>query len=1228
MSKEPKKFVGLHSHSTFSIGDAIGMPQDHIDFARENGMDAIALTDHGNMNGYSHQYFYRQKLKKQGIDFKAIPGIEAYFVDSLSRWRELYDEDREKKRLQKAAAKGDTQAAEELRRKAELLGDPYAETKEQMDEDMAGGTVVENEEESKSNKYKDPIKQRNHLVLLPKNNEGLKALFRIVTESYINGFYRYPRIDLDLLKQHSKGNIIALTACIAGVPARKVFDHQTEPDWEKWGPTEENFEKIQKDLKEMTDQFKWALGDENFYLEIQFNALGAQHLVNQHLIECSSRTSTPLVCTVDAHYSHPDHWKEREIYKMMAWSSRGQEMDKSKLPQKIDELKCELYPKNAEQVWKSYRRYTEGKGWDFYDDDVVREAIERSWTIAHEQIDSIEPDTSVKLPVIGTMVDDTSMDAIAKKYGDELTEDEIAFQELKRQAIAGIKRRGFDTNQEYIDRLKHELKVVKHLGFSKYFLTYSKIMEIVSDHMLIGNARGSAGGSLLSYVLNVTQLDPIKHGLLFERFLTRFKKGFPDIDSDFADREKAVNLITQHFGEENVIPISNFNQLQLRSLIKDLCRLNGVPFDEVNKYTKKIEAEALSEAKKVAGFDAQQWTLTFDEAEDKSQTFRELMELYPDLETHIKVLFKQMRNVSRHAGGVIITEKPEDHMPIIKSGGVLQTPWQEGLNFRHLEGFGLLKFDILGLGTLRMFENCIKRILKRQGIKYPTFRQVQEWFYENLHPDNNQLDDMEVYKNVYWEGNWAGVFQFVQPPVQKFVKKMKPESILDIATATSIFRPGPLGIGADKLFLKNRKNPDGIVYKHPMLDEVLAPTCGLIVFQEQLQLIYHKLAGVPLEETDGIRKALLKKDKSNKKEQAKYLRQLREEFANRCLEVNDISKNISYDIFDEMMKFVAYSFNKSHATAYAITSYQCAWLLTHYTDEWVASYIDYCATEKGKVTGKESPLSVALGEAKGLGYKIGKPDINSSEIDYQVKDKVLVPSFQALKHVGLPALREIDQFRPYQSIEDLLWNADETWRHSKFNKRAMSTLVKLEAFNSMGLVGPDKPLKNYRQLYHVLVDNADKIKRACARKKAPRPPEVLQTLIEEAQTLEDWSVDDKITHSQNLSGTVDISLILTDEIRSYLESQGIGSVDEWQFDNQVLWCVVKHSKVAKTRKGKPYLRMKVYGESGQEQGCFVWGYKPERHGSVPNNTLIIGKFKKSDFGLSTFFASIDVLERK
>jgi DNA-directed DNA polymerase III PolC len=1218
--------------------DGIGMPQDHIDFAIENGMDALALTDHGNMNGYSHQFFHAKRLKAKGVNFKAIAGIEAYFIDSLEKWTENYQTDKNVKQVakdKKAALKNKIESTPED--ELLLIGDPFAETKNDLvDEETTGATAVENEEETKASKFSDPLKQRNHLVLIPKNREGLAALFKMVSESYTKGFYRYPRVDLDMLKKYSNGNIIAASACIGGRLAKTVFDNQTEPDWEKYGPNDVNFEKIQQELKVVIDGFKWALGEENYYLELQWNSLGAQHLVNMHLIEASKRTNTKLISTADAHYSRPEHWKEREIYKMMGWASKGKEMDASKLPEKIEQLKCELYPKNAEQMWASYKTYTNGKEWKFYDDQLVADSIERTWNIAHEQIGDTSLDTSVKLPSITRLVEKINLGKIEEKLTElkkessnkePYTEDDIAFQELKNQCIVGLKTRKFADNQEYIDRLKYELKVIKHLKFSKYFLTYSKVMTTVSKQMLTGVGRGSAAGSLVSYVLGITQVDPIKYNLLFERFLTPHKKGFPDIDSDSGDRDKAVKIIAETFSEENVIPISNFNQLQLRSLIKDLSRLNGVPFDEINKYTKNIENEAKSEAKKTPGFDAQQWVLTYDEAERNSPSFRDLMEKYPNLEHSIKILFRQMRNVSRHAGGIVITENPDEHMPLIMSGGVVQTPWQEGLNFRHLEGFGLLKFDILGLGTLRMFENCIRRILKKQGVKYPTFNQVNKWFYDNLHPDNNNMDDLKVYKNVYWEGNWAGIFQFVQPPVQKFIMKMKPESIVDIATATSIYRPGPLGIGADKMYLKNRANPSKIVYKDPLLKEVLGETCGLVIFQEQLQLIYHKLAGVPLDRTDDVRKAFTKKDISNKEESQKYIKKMREEFASLCLEKNSIEKTASYQIFDEIEKFVSYSFNRSHAVSYAITSYQCAWLSTYFKDEWVATYIDYCATEKGKTSGRESPISIALGESKGLGYKIGKPDINESEAEYQVKDNVLVPSFRALKNVGMPALKEITDYRPYKNLEDLLWNADESWRHSKFNKKAMSTLVKLEAFKSMDLVGEGKTFDNYRQLHHVLVDKADDIKRACTRKKDPRPTEILQNLIVEAKTMPDWTLEERIQHSQELSGSVDINMIVTADVREYLDTQEIGSIDEWNDEESWYWCIVKNTKVAQTKTGKPYLRMSIYGESGQERGCFIWGYNPNKDKVMNNNTLVIAKFKNSDFGLSTFFSKLEVLER-
>lgn len=303
---------------------------------------------------------------------------------------------------------------------------------------------------------------------------------------------------------------------------------------------------------------------------------------------------------------------------------------------------------------------------------------------------------------------------------------------------------------------------------------------------------------------------------------------YPDIDSDFADRDKATKLLSEFFGEENVVPVSLFSQLQLKSLIKDVAKLHNLPFDEINSSTGKIEGEVLVVKKQEDGFDRATWDLTFEEAMLYSPTFQELMEKHPEFETTIKVLFKQMRNVGRHAGGVIITDNSREAMPMIKSGGELQTPWPEGVNYRHLEEFGLLKFDILGLGTLRMFENCTRRILRKQGVKNPTFKEVKQWFWDNLHPDNNPMDDMNVYKHVFWDGNYHSVFQFINDQTQGFMKQMKPKSILDIAAATSIFRPGPLSAGVDKLFLKNRSNPDRVVYKHPMLKEVFQETAGCL----------------------------------------------------------------------------------------------------------------------------------------------------------------------------------------------------------------------------------------------------------------------------------------------------------------------------------------------------------------------------------------------------------------
>lgn len=384
---------------------------------------------------------------------------------------------------------------------------------------------------------------------------------------------------------------------------------------------------------------------------------------------------------------------------------------------------------------------------------------------------------------------------------------------------------------------------------------------------------------------------------------------------DFSDREEAIALIAEYFGEDNVIPVSNFAQLKLASLCKDLARLWNLPAEEVNEYTSKIFKEALAKAKEEPGFDLTQWELTLEEAEEKSPSYREFvkrMEEYPEFSKALEILFKQQRTVSRHAGGVIITDDAVHNMPLIKAKNSLQTPWSEGLNGRYLEELGFLKFDILVLGTLRMFEKCIEKILINHfNIPNPTFKQIQEFYNEHLHPDNNNFDDQEVYKSVFWNKQYASIFQFVKPNTQNFMKRMKPTCLTDIAVATSIFRPGPLGLDADKLYLKNRENRKLVQYVHPAVEEVLSPTEGLMIFQEQMQLIVNKLAGWNLEDTDPIRKNFTKKNKDKKEEQEREREELRKKFVDGCVKTSGITEEQAQIVWNDFEKWTAYGFNKS-----------------------------------------------------------------------------------------------------------------------------------------------------------------------------------------------------------------------------------------------------------------------------------------------------------------------------
>ncbi len=456
MRKTPKiKFVGLHAHSVAgSPFDGLGYPEEHFEFAYGNGMDAMAITEHGNANSLPHSVLAAKKMNAEGKDFKPIFGVEAYFNPSIKDWTEARDKIAEDKKNKKLIKSDDT------------------------------GTIVEDENRQR----KSILNRRNHLVLLAQNQTGLNNIFTLVSKSFSGeNFYRFPRVDYEMLDQHNEG-IIATSACLGGIYAGDF-----------WRNKDEGEEAILAAMRDTTDNFLNIFGD-RWYGELQWNNIPEQHQVNQYVIKICKEFNISLVSTADSHYPRPELWKDRILYRKLGHLSKRKDFD-SYLPKSVEEVGYELYPKNGDDMWESYQRYSKSCNVS-YDDDLILKSIERTHEVAHGRIERFYPDSTVRLP-----------DFVVPRGKD-------ATEALVEQSIEGLKQSALDGKQEYIDRLKRELTVINNRGFAKYFLTMKAIADKASSAQLVGAGRGSAAGSLVSYVLGITQVDPIKYDLLFSRFLT------------------------------------------------------------------------------------------------------------------------------------------------------------------------------------------------------------------------------------------------------------------------------------------------------------------------------------------------------------------------------------------------------------------------------------------------------------------------------------------------------------------------------------------------------------------------------------------------------------------------------------------------------------------------------------------------------------------------------------
>ena len=1124
-------FVGLHAHSVAgSPFDALGYPPDHMDFAYENGMDALALTDHGNMNGLAWQVLHAKKMKEQGKNFKPIFGCEAYFIPSVKKWKKEYEEI-------KSAAK-----------------------KKSDYEDDKSGTTVEDEGASKK-QIKSVLNRRRHLILLAMNQTGLQNIFKMISQSYSgDNFYRYPRVDYDMLQKHNEG-VIAASACLGGVYAGNYWENRdTGPD------------AILHAMRETTQNMQSIFGD-RWYGELQWNNIPEQHELNRYIIQMSQEFGIELISTADSHYYNKDVWKDRELYKRLGWLGRGRpDYLSEELPLSVEEIGYELYPKNGDQMWESYKRYSTMCGAQ-YDDNIVKESIVRTHYIAHNRIENFLPDNTVRLPEF------------------VVPEGSTAGQALAALCVEGLRSLGLANKQEYVTRLKYEVGVIEERGFSKYFLTMKAIADVAVTRQLVGAGRGSAAGSLVAYVLNITQVDPIKYGLQFERFLTKGGSGYPDIDYDVSDPMTLKEELIREWGDDSVVPITNWNTLQLRSLIKDISKFYGIEFTEVNNVTSKMVYEATPLAKKKHGITAGVYAPTFEELMEFSESLQKFLVKYPHIKTHIEKLYGQTRSASRHAGGVVVGENLDQWMPLINSGGVRQTPWSEGQNVRHLEPMGFIKFDILGLASLRMLEGAIERILRRHhGITNPTFTDIKDYYDKNLHPEIIDLEDDQVWQNIFHKGKWAGIFQFTEAGAQSFCKNARPDNIIDLAAITSIYRPGPLSANVDKKYIGAKEDPEDIDYINSIVREITEETYGFLIFQEQIAMLAHKLGkDLTLDEGNKLRKLLTKKGTgAASAEKDKIF----DKFRRGCVEkgMRDYEARELWETFEY---FSGYGFNKSHAVSYCVLSYQCAYLLNYYPAEWLAAFLD-----KEPETRKER----AIATAKSLGYNVEPLNVNTSGVNWEISEdgKTLIQPLSSIKGLGIKAIEQIIEHRPFNTIEEFLFH--EKIVYSKLNKKSIHALTLSQAMNEL----IDDRFTGLAHFYAAVAEDR------------PRKEKNLHDNIEKYAPEGDFTEEEKLEYLVNLTGVFPINAVVTPRVRQKLDELYVPPISEFDPELGVTWFIPRECKMKKSKNGKNFYVVKVIDDNNETTTIRCWGVDPEKDIVQINRPYMAKLNYNQQWGFSTF----------
>jgi len=788
----------------------------------------------------------------------------------------------------------------------------------------------------------------NHLILLVQNQLGYKNLMKLVTAGYLEGFYYRPRVDMELLKEHSDG-LVCLSGCLKGEIPEKMLNGDYEG------------------ARDAALRFSEIFSD-RFYLEVQNHGIPEEEANIENMKKLAHDLSLPIVCTNDAHYSKKEHSEAHDIHICL-----GTGKDRND-PNRLRYATPEFYFKSQDEMYKLFKD--------------VPGAIENTRKIA-ESIDFEIKTGEYHLPNFPIPEDESNTDT-----------DEY----LRRLVIDGAKNLYEEMTPKVNHLIDHELSVIKNMGFAGYFLITADFVQYAKNNRIpVGPGRGSAAGSLVSYALGITDIDPIKHNLLFERFLNPDRISMPDIDIDFCieRRSEVIDYIKTQYGETSVSQIITFGSMKAKQVIRDVGRVMGYTFSEVDRLAKAIPDEL---------------GITLESAIKKSAEFRRMSENeYKELVEHSLVLEGMNRHASIHAAGVVIA--PGDltnYVPLYKSSsGDITTQY----DMKGLEDLGLLKMDFLGLRNLTVINKALE-LIELKG--------------EKVQIDKVSMEEPEVYK-LFANGLTIGVFQFESSGMREFLKKLQPTVIGDLIAMNALYRPGPMN-NIDN-FISRKQGNKKIEYPHPSLVPILEETYGIIVYQEQVMQIAHDIAGFSLSEADIMRRAMGKKDK-------KLMDELSVKFVSGAQEKN-ITKRKAEEIYALIEKFAQYGFNKSHSTAYAYIAYQTAWLKTFYAAEFMsANLTSEMSTIERVVT--------LINECKKLKIEVKSPDVNISYTQFAPMDKSTISyGLNAIKNVGEKALESIIENReeegPFKSIFDFCSRIDQ----QKVNKRVLESLIKSGAMDSL-----------------------------------------------------------------------------------------------------------------------------------------------------------------------------------